>query len=185
MYILLNMKYFKEGVMSNYLQQILQLIREKYLEMDSNKAYEKLESELEKENPDEFVIETIKEILKLTEEDLEKLREEIRNESIPLSFKRFVNALYTDRHGKIAVQDLKKVIWYLKEPYDLDVQVQTYCGTTLLHVAVGMGSIELAELLLDRGVSLAFEGNWKSPLLWHTDAELADEVKELIKNAIK
>jgi hypothetical protein len=171
--------------MPNYLQQILQLIREKYSEMDPKEAYEKLESELEKENPDEFVIEMIKEKLQLTEEDLKKLREEIRNESVPLSFKRFVNALHTDRHGKIAVQDLNKVLWYLKEPYDLDVQVQTYCGITLLHVAVGMGSTELAKLLLERGVSLSFEGNWRSPLHWHTDAELADEVKTMIRNAMR
>lgn len=184
-------KLLQKGVGKNMtMDDVLRLIKEKDFTEAVNKRIEEIKAETEKLVPNIKRIQTLLDEGvdgKMTIESVMKIIEENRISKIPLYFKEFVSKLAPDGLGKIKEDELQIIKEHLKnKSLTLDVNTLTKKGITLLHVAVGMGDTELAELLIERGAILDSKGNgsWRPPTQWITDVvEQSDKVKKIIKEA--
>ena len=184
-------KLLQKGVGKNMtMDDVLRLIKEKDFTEAVNKRIEEIKAETEKLVPNIKRIQTLLDEGvdgKMTIESVMKIIEENRISKIPLYFKEFVSKLAPDGLGKIKEDELQIIKEHLKnKSLTLDVNTLTKKGITLLHVAVGMGDSELAELLIERGAILDSKGNgsWRPPTQWITDVvEQSDKVKKIIKEA--
>ena len=120
--------------------------------------------------------------------EIEKKRKE-ENPYTEIKFKEFVSELHPDRNGKVSKDIIQKLKEFLiKKELLLDVNTYTKKGICLIHIAVGMGDVELAQMLIDREVDLNTNGrdkSWRFPCDWITDMEVSEDVKKLIKNHVK
>ena len=184
-------KLLKKGVGKNMtMNDVLRLIKKKNFTEGVNKRIEEIKAETEKLAPNIKKIQTLLDEGvdgKMTIESVMKIIEENKTTKIPLYFKEFVSKLAPDEFGKIKDYELQIIKEHLKnKSVTLDVNTLTKKGITLLHVAVGMGDVELAELLIEREAILDSNGNgsWKPPTQWGTDIkEQADKVRKIIKEA--
>ncbi len=184
-------KLLQKGVGKNMtMDDVLRLIKEKDFTEAVNKRIEEIKAETEKLVPNIKRIQTLLDEGvdgKMTIESVMKIIEENRISKIPLYFKEVVSKLTPDGLGKIKEDELQIIKEHLKnKSLILDVNTLTKKGITLLHVAVGMGDTELAELLIERGAILDSKGNgsWRPPTQWVTDVvEQSDKVKKIIKEA--
>jgi len=175
----------------HYLEQVQKLVDEKLSKQTNKERYEFLVSEMEKPCPN---IKTIQNLLKFgvgkkidTSELIRRVEEKIKmNTPLPENkFKDYVSELHPDKYGKISSDVLDKVKEFLiKKELKLDVNTYTKKGISLIHIAVGMGDVELAQMLIDRGADLNNQGrdkNWLIPSLWHSNVKESEDVKKLIK----
>ena len=184
-------KLLQKGVGKNMtMDDVLRLIKEKNFTEGVNKRIEEIKAEIEKLAPNIKKIQTLLDEGvdgKMTIESVMKIIEENKTTKIPLYFKEFVSKLAPSGFGKIEEDELQIIKEHLKnKSVTLDVNTLTKKGITLLHVAVGMGDSELAELLIERGAILDSKGNgsWRPPTQWITDViKQSDKVKKIIKEA--
>ena len=124
--------------------------------------------------------------------DLEEVKVKIRenkDRNLPKEFKEFVSReLKTDGDGIINAEDMKRLKEFLSLiDIKLPVDVCTSAGPSLIQIAVGMGDVELAQMLIDRGANLCSRGKtggWNTPLQWGTipkNRANAKKVKTLLR----
>ena len=187
-----------------YLAQVQKLVQEKLDSQSPEERLEMLNAEMKREKPDLSLIETLLEKGVGTEFSMEKIKETIEtNKKInltPIHFEEFISKLEPESSGIIEPKELTKIKEFLRqEEITLNVEVLTSAnkfpphangGLNLIHVAVGMGDVELAQMLIDRGADLdkgCCNGHGRSPIQWIPSpekSEKAKEVKELIKKRL-
>ena len=187
-----------------YLAQVQKLVQEKLDSQSPEERLEMLNAEMKREKPDLSLIETLLEKGVGKEFSMEQIKETIeKNKKInltPIHFEEFISKLEPESSGIIEPKELTKIKEFLsQEEITLNVEVLTSAnklprpangGLNLIHVAVGMGDVELAQMLIDRGAELdkgCCNGHGRSPIQWipsSEKSEKAKEVKELIKKRL-
>ena len=187
-----------------YLAQVQKLVQEKLNSQSPEERLEMLNAEMKREKPDLSLIETLLEKGVGKEFSMEKIKETIEtNKKInltPIQFEEFISKLEPDSSGIIEPKELTKIKEFLsQEEITLNVEVLTSAnkfpphangGLNLIHIAVGMGDVELAQMLIDRGADLdkgCCNGHGRRPMQWIPSSEKteeAKEVKELIKKRL-
>ena len=181
----------------HYFEEVQKLVDEKLSKQTNKERLELLRIEMEKPIPS---VKTIEDLLKFgvgKKIELSKILKEIekkRKEENPyteIKFKEFVSELHPDRNGKVSKDIIQKLKEFLiKKELLLDVNTYTKKGICLIHIAVGMGDVELAQMLIDRGADLdkgCCNGHGRRPMQWIPSSEKteeAKEVKELIKKRL-
>ncbi len=179
----------------HYLEEVQKLVDEKLSKQTNKERLELLRAEIEKPNPS---VKTVENLLKFgvgKKIELSKILKEIekkRKEENPYTerkFKEFVSELHPDRYGKVSKDVIHKLKEFLiKKELLLDVNIYTKKGICLIHIAVGMGDVELAQMLIDRGADLNSNGrdeSWRFPCDWVTDIKESEDVRKLIKKHLK
>ena len=187
-----------------YLAQVQKLVQEKLDSQSPEERLEMLNAEMKREKPDLSLIETLLEKGVGKEFSMEKIKETIeKNKKLnltPIQFEEFISKLEPDSSGIIEPKELTKIKEFLsQEEITLNVEVLTSAnklpphangGLNLIHIAVGMGDVELAQMLIDRGADLdkgCCNGHGRTPIRWIPSpekSEKAKEVKELIKKRL-
>ena len=187
-----------------YLAQVQKLVQEKLNSQSPEERLEMLNAEMKRENPDLSLIETLLEKGVGKDFSMDKIKETIEtNKKInltPIQFEEFIAKLEPDSSGIIEPKQLTKIKEFLsQEEITLNVEVLTSAnkfpphvngGLNLIHIAVGMGDVELAQMLIDRGADLdkgCCNGHGRRPMQWIPSSEKteeAKEVKELIKKRL-
>ena len=187
-----------------YLAQVQKLVQEKLNSQSPEERLEMLNAEMKRENPDLSLIETLLEKGVGKDFSMDKIKETIEtNKKInltPIQFEEFISKLEPDSSGIIEPKQLTKIKEFLsQQEITLNVEVLTSAnkfppcanvGFNLIHIAVGMGDVELAQLLIDRGADLdkgCCNGHGRRPMQWIPSSEKteeAKEVKELIKKRL-
>jgi len=132
--------------------------------------------EMKKYVPDISLLESLLEQGIGKKVDLEEVKVKIRenkDKNIPKEFKKFVSTeLKTDEEGIISYKDMDKVKEFLMhKDVKLNVDAFTQRGPALIYIAVGMGDVELAQMLIDRGADLNSNGKsrtWNPPIYWNS-----------------
>lgn len=176
----------------NYLEKVQRLVDEKLGKQTNKERYELLRAEIEKPAPNIKMIENLLkfgvgkriELSKLLKEIEKKKKEE--NPYTEIKFNKYVSELLPDKYGKVSKDVIHTLKEFLsKEELKLDVNIYTKKGICLIHVAVGMGDLELAQMLIDRGANLNSTGrddNWRHPYNWNSDIIESLDVIKLIKD---
>ena len=131
-----------------------------------------LNEELKKENPDFSLIESLLEKGVGKKMNFEEIKEKRAKMTIK-KYKSFVSKLQPDLRGVVKKEELEILKTFLKmTDIELNPDIPTKVKQRLIHIAVGMGDIELAQMLIDRGADLESEARytvykgWKAPLDW-------------------
>ena len=185
-----------------YLAQVQKLVQEKLNSQSPEERLEMLNAEMKREKPDLSLIENLLEKGVGKEFSMEKVKETIeKNKKLnltPIQFEEFISKLEPDSSGIIEPKELTKIKEFLRqEEITLNVEVLTSAnkfpphangGLNLIHIAVGMGDVELAQMLIDRGADLNSNGrdeSWRFPCDWVTDIKESEDVRKLIKKHLK
>jgi len=184
-----------------YLAQVQKLVQEKLMNQSPEERLEMLNSEMKRKKPDLSLIETLLEKGVGEEISIEKVNEIIElNKKMsltPIEFEEFVSKLEPDSAGCIESSQLTKVKEFLRQ-YEITMNVEVLTskaklptsvegGMNLIHIAVGMGDVELAQMLIDRGAELnnrCCNGKGSSPMRWidnGKNVEGVKTVKELLR----
>jgi ankyrin repeat protein len=179
----------------HYFEEVQKLVDEKLSKQTNKERLELLRIEMEKPIPS---VKTVEDLLKFgvgKKIELSKILKEIENKRkgenpyTEIKFKEFVSELHADKNGKVSKEVIQKLKDFLiKKELLLDVNAYTKKGICLIHVAVGMGDAELAQMLIDRGADLNTNGrdeSWRLPQNWVTDIKESQDVIQLIKKQLQ
>ena len=166
----------------HYFEEVQKLVDEKLSKQTNKERLELLRIEMEKPIPS---VKTVEDLLKFGVENKRKGE----NPYTEMKFKEFVSELHADKNGKVSKEVIQKLKDFLiKKELLLDVNAYTKKGICLIHVAVGMGDAELAQMLIDRGADLNTNGrdeSWRLPQNWVTDIKESQDVIQLIKKQLQ
>ena len=163
---------------------------------ETKKRLEIFNEEMKKFIPDISLLESLLKQGIGKKVDLEEIKVKIRENkdtNLPKKFEEFVSEqLRTNGVGKIDNEEMKKLKEFLRhKDITFPVDVYTSKGPALIHIAVGMGDVELAQMLIDRGADLESQGStggWNSPLDWSNDFSPNpigfEEVKKMIEEEL-
>ena len=132
----------------------------------------RLNEELKKENPDFSFIKSLIDLGVGKKINFEEIKEKRAKMTIK-KYKSFVSKLQPDVRGVVKKEELETIKSFLRmTDIELNPDIPTKVKQRLIHVAVGMGDVELAQMLIDRGADLESEARytvykgWKAPLDW-------------------
>ena len=171
------------------IEKIREKFEKKSIKAEQSTRLKELNAELKKLAPNMSLIKSLlqkgvgKEI---SMEEIESRIDKEKIKSIPREFTKFVSNLHSDGLGRTGKAKMKKLKEFLSCDMELDIHKRTGDRKSLIHIAVGMGDTELAEMLIKRGIDvLGGFSSWANTLDWYTTAKGAEAVKKLIKEELR
>ena len=183
----------------NFLAEIQALIEEKLNNQTEEERLELLNQEIKKKNPDISIIENLlqkgvgkKMTMEKILEKIEKKGSTTESKEKKSHFSQLVKSMKFDMTNmdsiKTTIEEVKFMLRSEKS-FPFNVNTALPSGVNLIHIAVELGDVELAELLIERGADLESKGRGdicSTPVNWvSANDDSSKKVKAVIEKAIK